>query len=66
MVSLVFMKRVTDLPLESPTAISAPQEESPLTDTDEEAAVMRQARGRLPMFHLGGLKGISRQNALAP
>jgi SulP family sulfate permease len=63
MASLVFMKRVTDLQLESITAITDPQEESPLTD--EEAVVMEQAHGRLLLFHLGGPMSFSSAKGMA-
>jgi SulP family sulfate permease len=63
MASLVFMKRVTELQLESITAITDPQEESPLTD--EEAEVMRRARGRLLLFHLGGPMSFSSAKGMA-
>jgi SulP family sulfate permease len=67
MASLIFVKRMTDLQLESITAITAPHEESPLSE--EEAAVMKAARGRILLFHLegpmsfGSAKGMARRLA---
>ena len=67
MASLVFLNRMTELQLESITAITDPGEEAPLTD--EEAEVMKAAGGRILLFHLGGpmsfgaAKGMARRLA---
>ena len=67
MASLVFLNRMTELQLESITAITDPHEEAPLTD--KEAEVMKAAGGRILLFHLGGpmsfgaAKGMARRLA---
>nr|VFJ60473.1 MAG: sulfate permease, SulP family [Candidatus Kentron sp. DK] len=67
MASLVFMKRMTDLQLAGITAITDPAEEHPLSR--EEADILREANGRILLFHLAGpmsfssAKGMSRQLA---
>ena len=67
MASLVFLNRMTELQLESITAITDPHEEAPLSD--EEAAVMKTAGGRILLYHLGGpmsfgaAKGMARRLA---
>lgn len=52
MAALVFMKRMTDLQLESITAITDPDEEGPLTE--EEARLLEAGGGRILLFHLSG------------
>jgi SulP family sulfate permease len=52
MASMVFMKRQTDLQLQSIKAIREVDEDSPLTP--EEAEIFREAQGRIMMLHLGG------------
>lgn len=52
MASLVFMKRLSDLQLEKTTAITHPDEEAPLND--EEKQLLKQAGGRLLLFHVSG------------
>jgi SulP family sulfate permease len=68
MASMVFMKRMVDLQLESIHAVRDPdQSETPLTP--EEKALMKQANGRVLLYHLGGpmsfgaAKGMARQLA---
>lgn len=50
--SFMFMKRMTDMQLQSIKAITEPDEESPLSD--DEAAIMKAANGRILLFHLSG------------
>ena len=52
MASMVFMKRQTDLQLQSIKAIREVDEDSPLSP--EEAEIFHQAQGRIMMLHLGG------------
>ncbi len=52
MASMIFMKRHTDLQLQSIKAIREVDEDSPLSP--EEAAIFQQAQGRIMMLHLGG------------
>ncbi len=52
MASMVFMKRQTDLQLQSIKAIREVDEDSPLSP--EEADIFHQAQGRIMMLHLGG------------
>lgn len=52
MASMVFMKRHTDLQLQSIKAIREVDEDSPLSP--EEADIFHQAQGRIMMLHLGG------------
>lgn len=52
MASLLFVKRMADLELESITAITDPEWEDPLSE--EEANIMKRARGGILLFHLGG------------
>lgn len=67
MASLLFMKRMTDLQLDSITAITEPAEETSLTE--EESALLRAAQGRVLLYHLSGpmsfgaAKGIARRLA---
>ena len=50
--SFVFMKRMTDLQIASMRLISRPEDEAPLAD--DERALLREAGGRLLLFHLSG------------
>ena len=52
MASMIFMKRHTDLQLQSIKAIREVDEDSPLSP--EEAEIFQQAQGRIMMLHLGG------------
>ncbi|MGD8559235.1 MAG: SulP family inorganic anion transporter [Gammaproteobacteria bacterium] len=52
MSSFMFLKRMSDLQLESITAITEPDEEAPLNE--QEATILRQAAGRILLFHFGG------------
>jgi len=52
MAGMVFMKRMVDLQLESIHAIREVDEDTPLTP--EEADIVKEARGRILLFHLGG------------
>ncbi|HKJ77849.1 MAG TPA: SulP family inorganic anion transporter, partial [Gammaproteobacteria bacterium] len=67
MASLVFMKRMTDLQLDSIRAVTDPGDEVPLSE--EEAALLEAGRGRVLLFHLGGpmsfgaAKGMARRLA---
>ncbi|RKZ58350.1 MAG: hypothetical protein DRQ44_14805 [Gammaproteobacteria bacterium] len=65
MAGMVFMKRMVDLQLESINAIREVDEDTPLSE--EEAEIVKQAEGRILLFHLGGpmsfgaAKGMARQ-----
>lgn len=50
--SFLFMQRMVDLQLNSMQAITAPNEELPMTD--EEKQILAQANGRILLYHLGG------------
>ncbi len=52
MSSFLFMQRMVDLQLSSITAITSPEEESPLSD--EEAKILKEANGRILLFHISG------------
>ncbi|MGD8570663.1 MAG: SulP family inorganic anion transporter [Gammaproteobacteria bacterium] len=52
MVSLLFLKRMSDLQIESIAAITEPSEETPLTE--QEAEILRNAGGRILLYHFGG------------
>ena len=52
MAGMVFMKRMVDLQLQSIQAIREVDENTPLSE--EEAAIIEQAEGRILLFHLGG------------
>ena len=52
MASMIFMKRHTDLQLQSIKAIREVDQDSPLSP--EEAEIFHQAQGRIMMLHLGG------------
>lgn len=65
MAGMVFMKRMVDLQLESISTIRDVDEDTPLSE--EEAEIIKQADGRILLFHLGGpmsfgaAKGMARQ-----
>jgi len=65
MAGMVFMKRMVDLQLESINTIREVDEDTPLTE--EEAEIIKEADGRILLFHLGGpmsfgaAKGMARQ-----
>lgn len=65
MAGMVFMKRMVDLQLNSIQTIRDVDEDTPLSE--EEAAILKQAEGRILIFHLGGpmsfgaAKGMARQ-----
>jgi SulP family sulfate permease len=67
MAGMVFMKRMVDLQLESINVIRDVDEDTPLTE--EEAAIVNEAKGHILLFHLGGpmsfgaAKGMARQLA---
>lgn len=67
MASLLFMKRMTDLQLQTITAITEPAKESPLSE--EESALLSATAGRVLLFHLAGpmsfgaAKGVTRRLA---
>lgn len=52
MASLIFVKRMSDLQLEGIKAVTDPEAELPLSE--QERAVMREAKGRILLVHLGG------------
>ncbi|NNF97278.1 MAG: SulP family inorganic anion transporter, partial [Halobacteria archaeon] len=52
MASMVFLKRMTDLQLQSITAVSEPTEEAPLSE--HEKAVLQEAQGRILLYHIEG------------
>ena len=52
MASLVFLKRMTDLQLQSITTVTTPNEEAPLND--HEKAVLHEAQGRILLYHVEG------------
>ena len=52
MAGMVFMQRMVELQLKSIHAIREVDQDSPLSD--EEAAIIQQADGRILIFHLGG------------
>ena len=52
MSAFLFMQRMVDLQLSSITAITSPEEESPLSD--EEAEILKEANGRILLFHISG------------
>lgn len=52
MVSLLYMKRMSDLQLEQTRTITEPSEEHPLST--EEATYIQQAAGRILLFHVSG------------
>jgi len=52
MASMVFMKRMSDLQMESTTAINLPTEEFPLHA--DEKQIMEQAKGQILLYHMEG------------
>lgn len=52
MASMVFMKRMSDLQMESTTTINLPTEEFPLHD--DEKAIMENAKGQILLYHMEG------------
>ncbi len=52
MASMVFLKRMTDLQLQSITTVNEPTEEAPLTE--HEKAVLKEAQGRILLYHIEG------------
>lgn len=52
MSSFLFMQRMVELQLGSITAITSPEEESPLSG--EEAHILKEANGRILLFHISG------------
>lgn len=52
MASLIFMKRMSDLQLESATVINIPTEESPLNN--HEKAILTEAQGRILLYYMEG------------
>ena len=50
--SMVFLKRMTDLQVQSITTINEPTEEAPLTA--HEKAVLQEAQGRILLYHIEG------------
>lgn len=52
MASFLFLKRMTDMQIESITTITQPGEETPLNN--DEAEIMAQANGRILLYHLRG------------
>lgn len=67
MAGMVFMKRMVDLQLESIHTIREVDEDTPLSE--DEAEIIKEADGRILLFHLGGpmsfgaAKGMARQLA---
>lgn len=52
MASFLFLKRMTDMQIDSITAITEPHEEAPLNQ--DESEIIKQAEGRILLFHLKG------------
>ena len=52
MVSFLFLKRMSDLQIESITAITEPNEEAPLNE--QESEILKEAAGRILLYHFGG------------
>ncbi len=67
MAGMISMKRTVDLQLKSISAIREVDEDTPLSE--EEAEIIKEAQGRILLFHLGGpmsfgaAKGMARQLA---
>lgn len=51
MVSFLFLKRMSDLQIESIIAITEPSEEAPLNE--QESAILKEAAGRILLYHFG-------------
>ncbi len=68
MAGMISMKRTVDLQLQSISAIREVDEDTPLSE--EEAELIKEAQGRILLFHLGGpmsfgaAKGMARQLAM--
>lgn len=52
MASMIFMKRMSDLQMESTTTINLPTEEFPLND--DEKNIMTKAKGQILLYHMEG------------
>lgn len=52
MASMIFLKRMSDLQLESITVVNRPNEETPLDD--DEKAILLEAQGRILLYHMKG------------
>ncbi len=52
MASFIFMQRMVDLQIDSVTAITNPQDESPLSE--EESQLLEAAKGRILLYHVSG------------
>lgn len=52
MASFLFLKRMSDLQVDSITAITEPHEESPLNEL--ESAILKEADGRILLYHMEG------------
>jgi len=52
MASMVFLKRMSDLQLQSITTVNQPSEEDPLTE--HEKAILQEAQGRILLYHIEG------------
>jgi len=63
MASLVFMKRMTDLQLNSIKAITHPTDESPLNPRERQ--IMEAANGRILLYHLTGPMSFSSAKGMA-
>ena len=63
MASFLFMQRMTEQQVRGMSAITRPEGETPLTE--EEAEIMRQADGRILLFHLSGPMSFSSAKAMA-
>lgn len=69
MASFLFMKRITELQLESITAVTDADAIHELPLNTEEKAILQQARGRILLFHMSGpmsfsaAKGVARHHA---
>lgn len=62
MASFLFMKRMTDMQIANMRPVTAPGGEVPLTD--QEADIMKQAEGKILLFHLSGPISFSSAKAM--
>ncbi|TCK17901.1 SulP family sulfate permease [Thiogranum longum] len=62
MASFLFMQRMTDLQVRGMSAITRPEGETPLSE--EETEIMKQADGRILLFHLSGPMSFSSAKAM--
>ena len=62
MASFLFMKRMTDMQIANMRPITAPAGEVPLSD--QEAEIMKQAEGKILLFHLSGPISFSSAKAM--